>query len=571
MESKACFIDPALLPTLEDVLQEMYASLQPKPVDYENRQVMIDVFNKIAQQIFGKKDGFPVVEAFGSFTMDLFTPESDLDLSVNFNTDTKDLYPRKDKINAIRKLTKTLYSHQRNGRCYGVLPISTARVPVLKVTDQGTGVECDISIENKDGMSRSMIIKFISSIDERFRILCYLMKFWAKAHDVNSPKDQTMSSMAIISLVAFHLQTRRPPILPAFSAILKDGSDFASIQKNVSLFKGFGSSNKESIAELFVSMMIKLVSVEGLWEQGLCASNFEGSWISKTWAKGVGNLSVEDFLDHSQNFARCVGIGQMRKICECLRATVSDLSKFFMGKIAAPELKALLFGPLNQIKPVTNPSQKAVKRKCVNPNKTSTAKKKKPLEQDKAVISPSQKDDRREKPLEQDKPAICPGQKDDKKKSGNMGRDSGSSHVQQKKAKATVYTSSSRPPSVSVPPQRMHQAVLTRPIINQFAQLPQHMIAPPAFGYGLPPPHLHSAYHHPHQGLLGRPQGDFLHVYPGIQLQHQSQAMFGPPAAHHPVLNGLHPYGTNGAQQVQRIDNRLVQRPPYGMGPGFWR
>jgi hypothetical protein len=46
--------------------------------------------------------------------MDLFTPESDLDLSVNFNTDTKDLYPRKDKINAIRKLTKILYSHQSN-------------------------------------------------------------------------------------------------------------------------------------------------------------------------------------------------------------------------------------------------------------------------------------------------------------------------------------------------------------------------------------------------------------------------------------------------------------------------
>jgi DNA polymerase sigma len=51
----------------------------------------------------------------------------------------------------------------------------TARVPVLKVIDRGTGVECDISVENKDGMSRSVIFKFISSIDERFRILCYLV------------------------------------------------------------------------------------------------------------------------------------------------------------------------------------------------------------------------------------------------------------------------------------------------------------------------------------------------------------------------------------------------------------
>jgi hypothetical protein len=88
------------------------------------------------------------------------------------------------------------------------------------------------------------------------------------------------------------LQTRRPPILPAFSALLKDGPDFPSIQRNVSLVEGFGSRNKESVAELFVSLMSKLLSVEGLWEQGLCASNFEGSWIFKTWERGVGNLSV---------------------------------------------------------------------------------------------------------------------------------------------------------------------------------------------------------------------------------------------------------------------------------------
>ena len=127
-------------------------------------------------------------------------------------------------------------------------------------------------------------------------------------------------------------------------------------------------------------------------------------------------MQVEDFLDQSQNFARCVGMGQMRKICECLRATVSDLSKFFMGKTAAPKLKALLFEPLNQVKPVTDPIQKTVKRKRVNPNNTSTnpskrnaKKKKKPLEQDKPVISLGQRDDK--KPLDQ-KPVTSPIQKD---------------------------------------------------------------------------------------------------------------------------------------------------------------
>lgn len=77
---------------------------------------------------------------------------------------------------------------------------------------------------------------------------------WAKANDINSSKDRTMSSMAIIALVAFHLQvlndsfpvlililfcnctiltsnffqiafgsvqTRNPPILPPFLALLR--------------------------------------------------------------------------------------------------------------------------------------------------------------------------------------------------------------------------------------------------------------------------------------------------------------------------------------------------------------
>lgn len=67
------------------------------------------------------------------------------------------------------------YFYPGNGICRGVLPIVSARVPILKVTDCGTGIECDISVENKDGMTRSMIFKFVSLLDERFQILSYLV------------------------------------------------------------------------------------------------------------------------------------------------------------------------------------------------------------------------------------------------------------------------------------------------------------------------------------------------------------------------------------------------------------
>ncbi|WVZ94790.1 hypothetical protein U9M48_040643 [Paspalum notatum var. saurae] len=204
-ETEACVIDTALLPALEGLLQDIYASLQPEEVDLERRYDTIKFFKRIVRQTFGKKDGLPKVKAFGSYTMNLFTPKSDLDLSVNFKVDTKKTYPYQDKISALWSLAEVLHSEQSDGHCYRVSPIQFTRVPVLRVIDQRTGVECDISVQNNDGMSRSMIVKFISSIDGRFRILCYLMKFWAKAHDVNSAKDKTMSSIAIVSLVAFHL------------------------------------------------------------------------------------------------------------------------------------------------------------------------------------------------------------------------------------------------------------------------------------------------------------------------------------------------------------------------------
>ncbi|KAM0834029.1 hypothetical protein ACQ4PT_063884 [Festuca glaucescens] len=534
LESEAFLTDPALLPTLEGLLLELYEMLRPKPADYEQRRTMIDVFNKIAEDIFGKTNGFPDVEAFGSFTMDLFTAKSDLDLSVNFSNDMDGKFARFDQISVIRKLAKVLRKHQSSGRCYGVLPIVSAKVPVLKVTDKGTGVECDISVENKDGMSRSEIFKLFSSIDERFQILCFLMKFWAKTHNVNCPKDGTMSSMAIISLVAFHLQTRHPPILPAFSGLLKDGTDIASIQKNVVLFEGFGSSNKESVAELFVSLMSKLLAVEGLWEHGLCASNFDGCWISKSWGRGIGSLTVEDFLDRSQNFARAVGKAELRTIRGCLRDTVSKLTDFFKGNIDAPTLKIRIFGALNQEDVLARyPSPKPGKSK-------------------------RKRDSQHEKQKKKGKHTAQPGR-------------SANGAAPMLPTPTVVFALPGRyapilpTPTVLVPPPPpVHQVGSTQPIY-QFGPLPQqHPFPPSRFAYGSPQAHLHPAPH-----MIGQPQGSFIHPNPGVQRQQHSPHMLASLLNHRAINGSSHPYGFNGAQQVQYDGNgRLL---PYAINPNYRR
>lgn len=97
------------------------------------------------------------VSALGSFTMEFFTSGSDMDLSLSLGH-TGDAFPRKKKIQVLKKLIKALYGLQVGGKICVVEPVPRAIVPVLKYVYWRSGIECDISIENKDGIWKSELI-----------------------------------------------------------------------------------------------------------------------------------------------------------------------------------------------------------------------------------------------------------------------------------------------------------------------------------------------------------------------------------------------------------------------------
>ncbi|XP_057500740.1 protein HESO1-like isoform X1 [Actinidia eriantha] len=354
-------INPEHIPALEEILHDVYVICRPKPIHYHNRKDLVRIFNEIAKEIYGYSDDTPVVEEFGSFLMDIFSAKSDLDLSVNFSDKEVD-FPREKKIKSLRKFGKKLYALQRRGHVCSVQQILTAKVPILKVVDRGSGIECDISVENRDGILKSQIVHMISSIDERFQMLSFLMKTWAKAHDINSSKERTLNSLSIILLVVFHLQTRDPPILPPFAEILKDGTDPAAVGKIVKEFLDYGKMNKESVAELFITLLIKLASVEKLWPKGLCASVYKGCWIFKEWDfpskenldSKFGCISVEDFTDRSQNVARAVGKKEVTKIYKFINHSILYVFSFMNGQIQGTKLRQVLFGRESIPAPTTN-------------------------------------------------------------------------------------------------------------------------------------------------------------------------------------------------------------------------
>lgn len=48
-------------------------------------------------------------------------------------------------------------------------------MPIVKVIDYGTRIECDLSVENWDGILKSQLVHVISAIDDRFQKLSFLV------------------------------------------------------------------------------------------------------------------------------------------------------------------------------------------------------------------------------------------------------------------------------------------------------------------------------------------------------------------------------------------------------------
>ncbi|VYS59464.1 unnamed protein product [Arabidopsis thaliana] len=331
--SKRYNIDSYILLDLDKVLDDAYSSFRPVSADYNTRKELVKNLNAMAIDIFGKsEESSPVLEAYGSFAMNTFSSQKDLDVSINFSSGTSEFY-REKKLEILTRFATKLRSLEGQGFVRNVVPILSARVPIVRFCDQGTGIECDLTVESKDGILTSQIIRIISQIDDRFQKLCLLIKHWARAHGVNNASHNTLNSISITMLVAHHLQTQSPPILPPFSTLFKDGIDPPIVEKRTQKFLNWGQRNQESLGRLFATFFIK----------------------------------VEDFTDVARNFARVFSDYGAEKIYSSINRTVDDILEFLNGKVAGEHLTQKLFSQQTVVEPIppVSPQQPHKKRVCL--------------------------------------------------------------------------------------------------------------------------------------------------------------------------------------------------------------
>lgn len=100
-----------------------------------------------------------------------------------------------------------------------VKAIPTARIPVVNFKDVISGLDCDLTFHNPLALSNTGMLRAYSELDIRVRKLAYVIKYWAKARQINSPAYGTPSSYAYILCLLHFLQSRAVPVLPILQRV----------------------------------------------------------------------------------------------------------------------------------------------------------------------------------------------------------------------------------------------------------------------------------------------------------------------------------------------------------------
>lgn len=101
---------------------------------------------------------------------------------------------------------------RHSGHFTNFLPISRARVPILKCYHLRTGYQCDINFSDSYGILNSPIVARLLTFDARIYVLATILKYWTKVHDCAGKN--RISNYATVWMMLFYLQQLPEPIVP---------------------------------------------------------------------------------------------------------------------------------------------------------------------------------------------------------------------------------------------------------------------------------------------------------------------------------------------------------------------
>lgn len=311
---------------LSDVCEQCYRDFAPDDVELKVREHILQDFESFLRcQVPGAK-----LVLFGSSKNGFGFKQSDLDICMTL--EGHDTAAGLDSIAIIESLAKALRKH------YGlrnILPITTAKVPIVKFYHTKTGLEGDISLYNTLALHNTQLLASYAAIDARVKILCYVMKVFSKVCDIGDASRGSLSSYAYTLMVLFFLQQRSPPVIPVLQeiydgeqkpAVPVDGWDVYFFQDLKNLHRHWPEykKNRESVGELWLGLLQFYTETFDFKESVICIrrkeplSTFKKQWTSK-------HLAIEDPFDLSHN----LGAGLSRRMASFIMKAFINARRVF--------------------------------------------------------------------------------------------------------------------------------------------------------------------------------------------------------------------------------------------------
>ncbi|NXL85572.1 TUT7 uridylyltransferase, partial [Alectura lathami] len=304
-------LTPKFLVVLDQVCVQCYQDFAPNIVEDQAREhIRQNLENFIRMEFPGTK-----LNLFGSSKNGFGFKQSDLDICMTM--DGLETAEGLDCIKIIEDLAKVL---KKQSGLRNVLPITTAKVPIVKFFHVRSGLEVDISLYNTLALHNTRLLSSYAAIDPRVRYLCYTMKVFTKICDIGDASRGSLSSYAYTLMVLYFLQQRNPPVIPVLQEICKepkkpeivvDGWNvyfFDKIEELPVVWPDYGK-NTESVGQLWLGLLRFYTEEFDFKEHVICIrrknllTTFKKQWTSKY-------IVIEDPFDLNHN----LGAGLSRKM-----------------------------------------------------------------------------------------------------------------------------------------------------------------------------------------------------------------------------------------------------------------
>ncbi|XP_078526720.1 terminal uridylyltransferase 4 isoform X2 [Lissotriton helveticus] len=312
---------------LDKVCKRCFDELSPHTCEQHGREQILACLERFIRKEFNDKARLCL---FGSSKNGFGFRDSDLDICM-----TLEGHENAEKLNCkeiIEGLAKVLKKHPglRN-----ILPITTAKVPIVKFEHRESLLEGDISLYNTLAQHNTRMLALYAAIDPRVKYLGYTIKFFAKRCDVGDASRGSLSSYAYILMVLYFLQQREPPVIPVLQE-LYDGSKvpqkvvdgwnayfFENIDELKKRMPSHGK-NTETVGELWLGLLRFYTEEFDFKEyvisirQKKLLTTFEKQWTSKC-------IAIEDPFDLNHN----LGAGVSRKMTNFIMKAFINGRKLF--------------------------------------------------------------------------------------------------------------------------------------------------------------------------------------------------------------------------------------------------